>query len=110
VITCVVDYTIDPAKLDDFERFARSWIALVDRHGGTHHGYFLPSEGASDRALALFSFSSLAAYEDYRQLFGVDPDFIAADRIRDQSGCVIRYERTFMRPVLEGQLPARPSS
>ena len=24
--------------------------------GGQHHGYFLPSEGSSDRALALFSF------------------------------------------------------
>jgi hypothetical protein len=43
---------------------------------------------------------SLAAYEQYRTLFGSDPDFIAADRIRDESGCVLRYERTFMRPVL----------
>ena len=100
VITCVVEYVIDPAKIDAFERFARRWIELVDLHGGTHHGYFLPSEGASDKALALFSFSSLAAYEQYRALFGTDPDFIEADRIRDQSGCVLRYERTFMRPVL----------
>ena len=102
MITCVVDYTIDPAKLDAFERFARAWIRLVNAHGGQHHGYFLPSEGASDKALALFSFPSLAAYEEYRKLFGVDPDFIAADRIRDDSGCVLRYERTFMRPVLDG--------
>ncbi len=101
MITCVVDYTIDPAKLDAFERFARAWIALVNSHGGQHHGYFLPSEGASDRALALFSFPSLAAYESYRTLFGVDQGFIAADRIRDESGCVLRYERTFMRPVLQ---------
>ncbi|WP_280429962.1 NIPSNAP family protein [Nocardia brasiliensis] len=41
-------------------------MELVERHGGTHHGYFLPAEGASDKALALFSFSSLAAYEEYR--------------------------------------------
>src|ERR1700693_1342724 len=75
-------------------------MELVDRHGGMHHGYFLPAEGASDKALALFSFPSLAAYEQYRALFGCDPDFIEADRIRDQSGCVLRYERTFMRPLL----------
>ena len=105
MITCVVDYTIDAAKVDDFERFGRAWIALVNRHGGTHHGYFLPSEGASDRALALFSFPSLADYETYRARFGVDPDFIAADRIRDESGCVLRYERSFMRPVLDGSGP-----
>ena len=64
--------------------------------------YFLPAEGASDKALALFSFPSLAAYEQYRGLFGEHPDFVAADRIRDESGCVLRYERTFMRPLLPG--------
>lgn len=107
VITCVVEYVIDPAKIEAFERFARRWMELVDSHGGTHHGYFLPSEGASDKALALFSFPSLAAYEEYRKLFGVDPDFVAADRIRDESGCVLRHERTFMRPLLP-EHPRRP--
>ena len=101
MITCVVHYTIDAARTAAFEAFAQAWIALVNRHGGTHHGYFLPAEGASDQALALFSFPSLAEYERYRARFGVDPDFIAADRIRDESGCVIRYDRTFMRPLLE---------
>jgi hypothetical protein len=95
-----VDYVIDPSKIEAFERFARRWMVLVNKHGGAHHGYFLPSEGASDRALALFSFESLAAYEQYRRRFGVDPEFVEADRIRDQSGCVLRYERTFMRPLL----------
>ena len=100
VITCVVEYTIDPGQIAVFERFARAWMRLVDQHGGQHHGYFLPAEGASDRALALFSFPSLADYEVYRGRFGVDPEFIAADRIRDESGCVLRYERRFMRPLL----------
>ena len=95
-----MEYVIDASKVDAFERFAREWMRLVDEHGGQHHGYFLPSEGASDKALALFSFPSLAAYEQYRTLFGVHPDSVAADRIRDESGCVLRYERTFMRPLL----------
>lgn len=106
MITCVVDYTIDPGKISAFEAFARRWIELVNQHGGQHHGYFLPGEGASDKALALFSFPSLAAYERYRSLFGVHPDFVAADQIRDESGCVLRYERTFMRPLLPGQAEA----
>jgi hypothetical protein len=100
MITCVVHYTIDPGELDAFERFARRWMQLVTQHGGSHHGYFLPAEGASDAALALFSFPSLADYEQYRARFGHDPDFIEADRIRDDSGCVLRYDRTFMRPLL----------
>ena len=95
-----MEYVIDPDQVDAFERFAREWMRLVDEHGGQHHGYFLPSEGASDKALALFSFRSLADYERYRTLFGVHPEFIAADQIRDESGCVLRYERTFMRPLL----------
>jgi hypothetical protein len=100
MITCVVHYQIDPNKVAPFEQFARAWMYLVGKHGGHHHGYFLPGEGASDRALALFSFESLATYEQYRGLFGNDPEFVKADRIRDESGCVVRYERTFMRPLL----------
>jgi hypothetical protein len=101
MITCCVRYAIDPYKIVDFERFAKRWIALVNASGGTHHGYFLPSEGASDVALALFSFSSLAAYEQYRQKFGVDPEFVEADKIRDESRCIISYERSFFRPLLD---------
>lgn len=110
MITCVVDYVIDPSKAGAFEEFAKRWMELVNRHGGTHHGYFLPSEGSSDRALALFSFPSLAIYEQYRSLFGHDPDFIAADRIRDESGCVLRYDRSFMRPLLPMSAASRVSS
>ena len=102
MITCHLRYEIDARQIETFERFARAWMALVERHGGTHHGYFLPAEGASDIAYALFSFPSLAEYERYRGRFGVDPDFVAADRIRDESGCVLRYERSFLRPLLPG--------
>lgn len=99
MITCVVDYVIDPRKIDDFEEFGRRWIGLVEKHGGKHHGYFLPSEGSSDRAIALFSFPSFATYEQYRSQFGINAEFIEADRIRDESKCVVRYNRTFMRPL-----------
>jgi hypothetical protein len=101
VITCCVRYQIDPYQVEAFEAFARRWIELVRKHGGTHHGYFLPAEGASDVALALFSFPNLAEYERHRARFGVDPEFIEADRIRDDTRCVVRFERTFMRPLLD---------
>ena len=105
-VTCHLRYESDPSELAAFERFAKRWIALVERSGGQHHGYFLPSEGASDVAYALFTFPSLAAYEEYREGFGRDPDFLAADRIREESRCVRRYERSFLRPVLDGDLEA----
>jgi uncharacterized protein (DUF1330 family) len=106
MITCVIHYQINPAQIAAFETFAKAWIKLVNKHGGRHHGYFLPAEGASDGALALFSFESLAAYEVYRRGFGSDPEFLAADQIRNESGCVVRYERTFMRPLLPEDVDA----
>ena len=105
MITCYLRYQVPLGKVAEFEAYAAMWLDLVPRFGGIHHGYFLPSEGASDIAYALFSFDSLAAYEVYRQNFGVDPDFIEADRIRDESGCVLRYDRSFMRPLLPGATP-----
>jgi len=107
IITCVIDSTIDPTKIADFESFEKVWIDSVRKRGGLHHDYFLPSEGASDRTLALFSFESLAAHEQYRTLFGVDCEFVEAYRIGDESKCVIRYERTFMRPILRSHIHGR---
>ncbi|WP_230591881.1 NIPSNAP family protein [Rhodococcoides fascians] len=52
----------------------------MNAHGGTHHGYFLPSEGAGDRAMALVPFHSFADYEIYRNLFDSAPKFLAAMR------------------------------
>ncbi|MGW7792169.1 NIPSNAP family protein, partial [Streptomyces tricolor] len=86
VITCVVEYTIDAAKIDAFERFAERWMTLVEEHGGTHHGYFLPAEGASDKARARVTFASLAADERYREGFGPHALFGGADRLPGDSG------------------------
>ena len=102
MITCYVHYTIDPAKVADFERYARAWIPLVEKFGGTHHGYFLPHESANDLALALFSFESLAAYEAYRVKMWDDVDCKAAYRIAEETQCIRRYDRQFLRLVLEG--------
>ncbi len=51
-------------KLAEFRKYAEMWIPLVGKFGGKHHGYFLPKESASDLAIALFSFESLAKYEE----------------------------------------------
>ena len=75
-------------------------MQILPRYGGVHHGIFLPSEGASDVALALFSFASLAAYERYREAAKTDPECIAAMEFFAKTGCFRRYERQFMRPVL----------
>jgi hypothetical protein len=100
MITCYLRYVIDPDKLAEFEHYGRLWIPLVERFGGTHHGYFLPSEGANNIALALFSFPSLAAYELYRQQSFQDAECQAAFRYAKETRCIVSYERSFFRPVL----------
>jgi hypothetical protein len=76
------------------------WIPLVERFGGTHHGYFLPSEGANNIALALFSFASLAAYEQYRMQSKNDAGCIAAFEYAERTRCIVSYDRSFFRPIL----------
>ena len=99
MITCYLRYVIDPYKLKEFEHYAKLWIPLVERLGGTHHGYFMPHEGANNIALALFSFPSLTDYEDYRSKIPGDLECQAALDYAEETRCIQSYERSFMRPV-----------
>lgn len=105
MVTCYLRYVIDPMKIDDFEHYARLWIPLVEKFGGTHHGYFLPHEGANNIAVALFSFPSLADYETYRTRAADDSACQAAMAHYRQTQCYLSYERSFMRPVFDGAPP-----
>lgn len=100
MVTIHLRYVIDPYKIADFEEYGRRWIELVDRFGGNHHGYFLPSEGASNIAYALFTFPSLAEYEAYRNAAQDDSDCQAVMEHAAQTRCIESFERTFLRPVL----------
>ena len=100
MITCFLRYQVDPAKLSEFRVYAAQWLVLVQRFGGLHHGYFLPSEGANDIALALFSFPSLAEYEKYRLAAADDPECERAYRKAQESGCIINYKRIFFQAML----------
>ena len=75
------------------------WIPLVNKFGGKHHGYFLPHEGANNIAIALFSFESLAQYEEYRGKIQHDADCQEAFKYARDTRCIMSFERSFMRPV-----------
>jgi len=110
-------YVIDPDKLAHFEHYARVWMRLIEKYGGTHHGYFVPGaappsaafsfpgigeEGPGNVAVALFSFPTVDAYESYRREVKQDPECAAITHHYEQTNCFTKYERTFMRPVLKG--------
>jgi len=104
MITCYLRYTLDPDKISDFEAYGQMWILLVEKFGGRHHGYFLPHEGANNIALALFSFPSLTAYEKYRIDSQQDLACQEAYEFARRTKCIVSYERSFMRPVLDDRL------
>ncbi len=76
MFTCFIRYVVDFDKREELKN-ACTWMRLIERYGGIHHGYFLPvkdsnkaptssfsfpniaESGPSDIAVALFSFSSL---------------------------------------------------
>ena len=102
MITLSIRYTIEARKRPDFERYARSLTKIVPRCGGDLVGYWLPTRfaGATNQALALISFPSLAAYEQYRQRLAEDADNVEAIRRADESGCILVEDRTILEPVL----------
>jgi NIPSNAP len=99
MVTIYLRYVLNTSKLKEFEHYGKLWIPLVEKFGGKHHGYFMPSEGASNIALALFTFDSLAAYEVYRKDSFKDLDCQSAFRYAEETQCIVSYERSFFRPV-----------
>lgn len=117
MVTCFIRYTVDPTKTAELEEYARAWVALIAKYGGTHHGYFRPPlptepmpdagfsfpglgrEGPRDVAVALFSFPDVESYERYRKDVSTDPACAAATARFEASPWFTGYERTFLVPV-----------
>lgn len=119
MFTCFIRYEIAPGRLEVFKEYAHAWIALIRKHGGTHHGYFIPGEsgdalpdasfsfpglgkeGPANIAVALFSFPSIEAYDRYRRDVAEDEDCKAATARFNRTQCFSAYERTFLVPIFD---------
>lgn len=113
-VTCQIRYTLDLNKLSAFETYARTWILLVERYGGIHHGYFIPRvtpegvglsfpelgyDGPADIAVAVFTFPDEASYQRYREMVAIDAECQSAAALVRETNCFTRYERLFLQPV-----------
>ena len=99
MITCVIQYTLNPHRLSDFEDYATRWPPIIERCGGRLVGYYLPKEGANNFALALIDFNSLADYEIYRSRLAADEEARANVADANRSGCILVEARSFLRKV-----------
>ncbi len=97
MITCFIQYQIDPSKKHQFEEYARNWGQAIPRCGADLIGYFSPHEGSSTLAYGVYSIESLAAYEAYRARLAADPlgkqnyEFAQAEKF------ILKEDRTFLR-------------
>ena len=119
MFTCVIRYRLAPGQREAFADYARAWMALIRKYGGSHHGYFLPGtsgdalpeaafsfpclgrEGPPDIAVALFSFPTVEAYERYRRDVAEGDACKAATARFNESPCLTSYERNFLVPMFE---------
>ncbi|MEM7117365.1 MAG: NIPSNAP family protein [Chloroflexota bacterium] len=119
MFTCVIRYEVDLDELEGFRAYAHAWIELIERYGGTHHGYFVPSTTTDDLpdarfsfpglgkaapaniGYALFSFPDVDSYEAYRTNVANDPACHAATARFKATPCFTGYERTFLRPIFK---------
>ncbi|MGQ0763137.1 MAG: NIPSNAP family protein [Acidobacteriota bacterium] len=114
MVTCFIRYTINQNKWIEFENYARVWMRLIEKYGGTHHGYFVPGdgppsaafsfpgigeEGPDNIAIALFSFPTIDSYESYRRDMPNDPECVEVTMHYERTKPFTKYERTFMRGV-----------
>ena len=99
MITCCIQYTLDPHKLDEFEKYAGRWPSIIERCGGDLVSYYLPKEGANNYALALIDFPSLADYETYRQRLAADTEAQKNFAHGNESCCILVESRSFLRRV-----------
>jgi hypothetical protein len=98
-ITCCIRYVIDPFQRDAFEAYARNWLTIIPACGGDLLGYFLPHEGTNNVALAMISFESLGAYEQYRARLKADAAGAANFATAQEKRFILSEERTFLMPV-----------
>jgi len=101
MITLLIRYTVDPRKLSEFEAYAKTWTAMVPRHGGALVGYYLPTKiaGSTNIAYALIQFPSLAVYEKYRDGLMSDPEVIKNIEAVESCGALLIEERSILRQV-----------
>ncbi len=118
MITCYVRYDLNLDELEAFREYARLWTGLINQLGGTHHGYFLPSDdpraenhgrfsfpgmgsgGPTNIGVAIFSFPDWETYEFYRAEAGKHEACKRATKIVEETKCFTSYERSFMTAVL----------
>jgi hypothetical protein len=99
MITLSIRYNINPNKLADFKAYAQAEQEPIQRSGGKIVGYYLPTDfaGATNEALGVIDFATLAAYEQYREALANDPEHKKNVSRLEQAGAVVSMNRSLLQ-------------
>lgn len=97
MITCFIQYQIDPTKKAQFEQYARNWGEAIPRNGADLIGYYAPHEGSSTLAYGVYNVESLASYEAYRARLAADPLGRENYEFAMREKFILREDRTFLK-------------
>lgn len=97
MLTCIIQYDIEPTKRAQFERYARVWGQAIPACGADLFGYFAPHEGSSSLAYGIYSIPSLAAYEAYRARLAAHPLGQENYAFAQKERFIRREERTWLK-------------
>ena len=96
MLTCIIQYQIDPTKKAQFEQYAQNWGQAIPRCGADLVGYYAPCEGSSTLAYGIYNVASLADYEQYRARLSQDPLGRENYEFAQREKFLLREDRTFL--------------
>ncbi|KIC38693.1 NIPSNAP domain-containing protein [Ruegeria sp. ANG-R] len=96
MLTCIIQYQIDPTKKEQFQTYARNWGQAIPRCGADLIGYFAPHEGSSTLAYGIYNIPSLAEYEAYRARLSADPLGQENYAFAQKERFILREDRTWL--------------
>ncbi|GAA6181650.1 NIPSNAP family protein [Shimia sp. NS0008-38b] len=97
MLTCIIQYRIDPTKKSQFEQYARNWGQAIPRCGADLVGYFAPHEGSTCLAYGIYNVKSLADYENYRARLAQDPLGRQNYEFAQSEKFLLREERSWLK-------------
>ncbi|WP_299691309.1 NIPSNAP family protein [uncultured Tateyamaria sp.] len=105
MLTCIIQYQIDPTKRAAFAEYGQRWGTAIPRCGADLVGYFAPHEGSSTLAYGIYHIQSLAAYEAYRARLAADPLGRENYLFAQSEKFILKEDRTWLRSVTTGGTP-----
>ena len=102
MLTCIIQYQIDPTRRDAFVRYGKTWAEAIPRCGADLVGYYAPHEGSATLGYGIYHVENLAAYEAYRARLAADPLGRENYLFAQSEKFILKEDRTWLRSVTTG--------